>query len=263
MPRLRLAVHQRFGAREVACRLALHEVAGHGERGAAEADQRFLGCKLGADEANRFENVLVGLGRREPIDIGARRDRPIDDGADSLDELHVDPHPEDGRHDVGEEHSSVDVVTRHRLQRDLRAELRRPRDLEEGMSLANRAVLGQRAAGLTHEPHRRALDGLASRDANEKRGGHAPTLARVMAAPLVPRWHAVTHDSIEAGALHAVAVEVENAGSATWRTRGPEAGLFLSYHWLDERGNPIVWDGRRTPLTAAVEPGATLAQTVE
>jgi hypothetical protein len=83
-----------------------------------------------------------------------------------------------------------------------------------------------------------------------------------MAAPLVPRWRAVTHAPIEAGALHEVTVAVENAGSATWRTRGPEAGLFLSYHWLDERGNPIVWDGRRTPLTDAVEPGAALEQSI-
>jgi hypothetical protein len=83
-----------------------------------------------------------------------------------------------------------------------------------------------------------------------------------MAAPLAPRWRAVTHGSIAAGALHDVTVEVENDGSATWRTRGPEAGLFLAYHWLDERGNPIVWDGRRTPLERVVEPGEALAQSV-
>ena len=84
-----------------------------------------------------------------------------------------------------------------------------------------------------------------------------------MAAPLVPRWRAVTHGTIEAGAMHDVTVEVENAGSATWRTRGAEAGLFLAYHWLDERGNPIVWDGRRTALARAVEPGAVLQQAIE
>src|SRR3954470_12477672 len=83
-----------------------------------------------------------------------------------------------------------------------------------------------------------------------------------MAAPLVPLWHAVTHDAIDAGGLHEVAVAVENAGSATWRTRGPEAGLFLSYHWLDERGNPIVWDGWRTALAGAIEPGATREQPI-
>ncbi len=64
----------------------------------------------------------------------------------------------------------------------------------------------------------------------------------------------------EAGALRTPTVELENAGSAAWRTRGPDAGLFLSYHWLDERGNPIVWDGIRTPLERAIEPGERVRQ---
>ena len=83
-----------------------------------------------------------------------------------------------------------------------------------------------------------------------------------MPGPLVPRWRAVEHDAIEAGALHQITVDVENAGSAPWRTRGPEDGLFLSYHWLDERGNPIVWDGVRTPLARVVAPGESLRQAV-
>ena len=41
-------------------------------------------------------------------------------------------------------------------------------------------------------------------------------------------------------------VEVENAGTATWRD-----DIAASYHWLDERGNAIVWDGVRTPLRRA------------
>jgi hypothetical protein len=78
--------------------------------------------------------------------------------------------------------------------------------------------------------------------------------------PLVARWRIHEHTRFEAGALRHVTVEVENAGTAAWRTRGVEEGLFLSYHWLDERGNPIVWDGRRTPLERAVAPGETLRQ---
>ena len=74
--------------------------------------------------------------------------------------------------------------------------------------------------------------------------------------PLVARWLTVEHAPVEAGTLVRMTVEVENAGSAPWRTRGVEDGLFLSYHWLDERGNPIVWDGLRTPLGEAVEPSA-------
>jgi hypothetical protein len=46
-----------------------------------------------------------------------------------------------------------------------------------------------------------------------------------------------------AGARGVARVELANAGSVTWRD-----GIRLAYHWLDDRGNPIVWDGDRTPL---------------
>jgi hypothetical protein len=66
----------------------------------------------------------------------------------------------------------------------------------------------------------------------------------VPAGPLAVRWHSLDVDPPEAGALGRARAVVENAGSAPWR------GLSLSYHWLDERGNPIVWDGLRTAVQA-------------
>jgi hypothetical protein len=80
--------------------------------------------------------------------------------------------------------------------------------------------------------------------------------------PLVARWRTLEHGSVEAGSLVHATVEVENAGSAPWRTRGNEDGLFVSYHWLDERDNPIVWDGIRTPLERVVAPGETHRQSI-
>jgi hypothetical protein len=80
--------------------------------------------------------------------------------------------------------------------------------------------------------------------------------------PLVARWRTLEHGAIEAGTLVQARVEAENAGTAPWRTRGHEDGLFLSYHWLDDRDNPIFWDGLRTPLERVVEPGETLRQTL-
>ena len=80
--------------------------------------------------------------------------------------------------------------------------------------------------------------------------------------PLVARWRTLEHEPVEAGTLVTARAEVENAGTAPWRTRGHEDGLFLSYHWLDDRGNPIVWDGRRTALERMVAPGETLRQTL-
>jgi hypothetical protein len=45
-------------------------------------------------------------------------------------------------------------------------------------------------------------------------------------------------------------VELENAGDTPWR----DDRFTVSYHWLDELGNAIVWDGLRTPLPAPVAP---------
>ena len=78
--------------------------------------------------------------------------------------------------------------------------------------------------------------------------------------PLVVQWRGLDIVTVEAGAPLSATVEVENAGSAPWRTRGDKDGIFLAYHWLDERGNAIVWDGRRTGLARTVEPGETLRQ---
>jgi hypothetical protein len=74
------------------------------------------------------------------------------------------------------------------------------------------------------------------------------------ADPLAPRWALAALSELRAGAAATGLVELENAGSATWRSVGAE-GLQLSHHWLDERGNAIVWDGPRTPFPAPVRPG--------
>jgi hypothetical protein len=73
----------------------------------------------------------------------------------------------------------------------------------------------------------------------------------VPAGPLAVRWHTVDVPEVRAGARADAHVELANAGTASWRD------LKLSYHWLDDRGNPIVWDGLRTPVTAA--PGEHVA----
>jgi len=66
----------------------------------------------------------------------------------------------------------------------------------------------------------------------------------VPAGPLAVRWLDVVVPNVQAGATVTLDAQLENAGTAPWR------GLNLSYHWLDERGNPIVWDGIRTPIDA-------------
>ncbi len=79
----------------------------------------------------------------------------------------------------------------------------------------------------------------------------------VNAGPLAVRWLAHEIGTVRAGAVGSARVALENAGSATWRSRG-RTGVRLAYHWLDPLGNPIVWDGRRALLPHTVAPGQTV-----
>jgi len=76
----------------------------------------------------------------------------------------------------------------------------------------------------------------------------------VPAGPLAVRWHAYELAEVQAGALTRARVAIENVGTATWRE------LNVSYHWLDDRGNPIVWDGIRDAVSAA--PGERIERDV-
>jgi hypothetical protein len=86
----------------------------------------------------------------------------------------------------------------------------------------------------------------------ERVGEHA-----VPVGPLAVRWLAYELEEARAGVEGRGRVRLENAGSASWRSRRRE-GIQLAYHWLDPLGNPIVWDGLRTALPRAVEPGETV-----
>jgi hypothetical protein len=84
----------------------------------------------------------------------------------------------------------------------------------------------------------------------------------VPAGPFAVRWHSYELPQFRAGASTGLAVDFENAGSATWRSL-PGAGVYLAYHWLDLRGNPIVWAGAFVPLPHPVAPGERLTAPVE
>jgi hypothetical protein len=71
--------------------------------------------------------------------------------------------------------------------------------------------------------------------------------------PFAVRWGDWMLAEPQAGAVTAARVELANTGTVAWRE-----GVLLAYHWLDLRGNPIVWDGERTPLPL-VEPGERIS----
>lgn len=76
----------------------------------------------------------------------------------------------------------------------------------------------------------------------------------VPAGPLAVRWLAHDLPPARAGATLIGTVELENAGTAGWRSR-PGRDIHLSYHWLDALGNPIVWAGAFILLPERVAPG--------
>ena len=79
----------------------------------------------------------------------------------------------------------------------------------------------------------------------------------VPVGPLAVRWLAYQLPEQRAGVSARARLQLENAGSAPWRSRGRD-GVQLSYHWLDRLGNAIVWDGPRTAFPRVVEPGETV-----
>jgi hypothetical protein len=80
----------------------------------------------------------------------------------------------------------------------------------------------------------------------------------VPVGPLAVRWRAwELLRPARAGTVTEVDVALENAGSVHWRN------IEVSYHWLDDRGNAIVWGEIWTPLSRTVEPGETIEQRLE
>lgn len=79
----------------------------------------------------------------------------------------------------------------------------------------------------------------------------------VPAGPLAVRWRGYELSEQRAGVTTSARIQLENAGSAPWRSRGRE-GIQLAYHWLDPLGNAIVWDGTRSALPETVRPGDTV-----
>jgi hypothetical protein len=79
----------------------------------------------------------------------------------------------------------------------------------------------------------------------------------VPAGPLAVRWIAYDVAEQRAGVPTRARIRLANAGTAPWRSRDKE-GVQLAYHWLDPRGNAIVWDGTRVALPEIVQPGAEI-----
>ncbi|MHB8642878.1 MAG: hypothetical protein ACYDA3_08340 [Gaiellaceae bacterium] len=85
----------------------------------------------------------------------------------------------------------------------------------------------------------------------------------VPVGPLAVRWRAwQLLRPARAGTVTEVDLVFENAGRVGW-THGASKKIEVSYHWLDDRGNAIVWGEIWTPLSRTVAPGETIEQRIE
>jgi hypothetical protein len=144
---------------------SLHQVGGERPRRTAEADDRHLAVELAAHQAQGVEDVaqrLVHVRHAEPLDVLARADGVGEGRAIPLGEHQLGPHGLQGEQDVREQDGGVDPDDADRLDRHLGRQLGGLAESQEVGFFADRAVLGQVAAGLAHHPYRAPLGRLAA-----------------------------------------------------------------------------------------------------
>jgi hypothetical protein len=76
----------------------------------------------------------------------------------------------------------------------------------------------------------------------------------VPAGPLAVRWLGYELPLVRAGAPARARISFENAGTVHWIPFG-QGRVCIGYHWLDEFGNAVVWDGLWTALPHPLAPG--------
>ena len=99
---------------------ALDHVAGECEGCSAEPDQRNL--QLVDEDSHRLDNVryaFFGFEWNETVDVLSGPNRVFDDRSDSLHDVDVHAHCEQGNDDVGEQNRSIHAESVDRLQRHL------------------------------------------------------------------------------------------------------------------------------------------------
>ena len=129
----------------------------------------------------------VGLGIEWPeaIEVGSGPKRVLDHRPHARNDVDAESDRMHRRDDVGVEDGGVGAVAADRLQRDLRRQIGLRDRLQNRPGAPNRPVLGQRAAGLAHEPDGDAVVWEAPARC-EERGlgqvgyGHAATLPAVL-----------------------------------------------------------------------------------
>jgi hypothetical protein len=153
----------------VAGAAAFDHVAGQGEGRSAETDDGELCREMFCDQADRLGNVAEfgDAIDAELRNVFSRAGRLLDYGTFSGGEMKGQAHDFEWEQEVGEDDGGVDSENFGGSNGDFGGECGLLADFEQGMLLANRAVLGHVASGLAHEPDGSSLDRLGLAGVNE------------------------------------------------------------------------------------------------
>jgi carboxymethylenebutenolidase len=162
-------VHHFLGVDVVARASAFDHVAGEGERSATKADHGNAVGKMLCDQAHRFGDIaeIGGTVGAQVRDVLLVTNGLLDDGALARGKMKRKTHDFKGQQEVGEDDGGIDAEDFGSRDGDLGGERGLLADLEEGMLLADRTVLGHVSSRLTHEPDGSAVDGLGLAGANK------------------------------------------------------------------------------------------------
>ena len=177
----RLGEHQPLDLGVGARVAALDHIAGQGEGGAGEADQRYAAGELAGRQAQRLEDeghVAARVADVHALQIGGAAHRALDHRPVVSVEMKADAHALERQQDVGEDDGAVEIEAGKRLERDLDRHLGPAAELDEAQLLAQGTVFGQVASGLAHEPDRCGVDGLAEARVEQQSRRHVGRLFR-------------------------------------------------------------------------------------
>ena len=168
VPQRLIGVHHRLRVTVRAARCALDQIAADGEGGPGEREQRDRQLLNEEVDGGGHVGDIIALERTQAVEIGRRPEGTVCHRAGAGCDVDAET---DGVHrhdDVAVEHGGVHPVPAHGLQGDLGRDLGSGDRVEDRTRSAHGPVLGQAAAGLTHEPHRGVRPVAAARSSQER-----------------------------------------------------------------------------------------------
>ena len=171
-----VGMKEEFDAFEFIGAAALDHIGGEGPRRAAETEEHFFAGEFapqegqcGGDVGEFFRN---GVGGVERVDLRAGFEPEIHPDAASVAERVALAESLGDHEDVGEENRGVEAgEAMERLERHFGGERGGAHHFKERGLRLERAIFGQVAAGLAHDPERGALEGRAGEGGEETLAG--------------------------------------------------------------------------------------------